>query len=586
LRARLLLGLPLVPVLLVSTLAVVFCQQQTHRHFTDYHVLPNNGVLMPRVGAPAILTSGSRFEAYFNPGPRAEKEWGVRLRSPFGEYEAKVIDVVLSELQHVWKLSAEVPREVKRDLYDLVVYSRQEPALSLVERNSVFIVGESFPEVLRVGVITDLHYGVGAYYATTMKILHRTLDTLSALDLDLIIGTGDIVDATSEEPPFSSIAVELSRLRIPILLAVGNNDYYAVEKGVYHWEKHLGPQYYSVRFGMYYFLILNSRNGSVDEEQLFWAEKDLSVQPKESFKVLVLHHPYWQESHPSLSVRVPNLIKAHEIRLVLMGHIHRDEAKLEPTLSLVSVALSEINAGYRLLNLTRLGVEYTEKGRPYNMVDVDYLQRNDHTSEGFAASLRNSLSTAQLLRLTFLLRSPIAESIPKVDGGELSKLMTAREPGGRASAEVRLTLPPQSERLVKVFFKEDTAPPQVSISLNVDGTTVSIVPSVLDVGFGIARLTISYSDDNSTWKVVPLRVVDRIERYFFTATKAMMYVKLEAVDAAGLKTTKWASVRVPDLQPKQPELAPSPLQLAAPIVVTLVLLALMGLLIRRRKLSR
>jgi len=526
------------------------------------------------------------LEVYFGPGLQTGKEWGATLRSPFGDHEAKVVSVIASEHQSIWKLSAEVPKEAKRDLYDLVVYSREDPAVSFVERNSVFIVGESFPEVLRVGVITDLHYGVGAYYATTTKILRRTLDALNALDLDLIIGSGDIADATADELPFSSLAKEFSRLRVPILLAVGNNDHYAVEKGFYHWEKHLAPEYYSIRFGRYYFLILNSRNGSIDEEQFAWAEKELSIQPKELFKVLVLHHPYWQESHASLSVRVPNLIKAHEIKLVLMGHIHRDEVKLEPTLSLVSVALSEKDAGYRLLNLTRLGVEYTEKSRPYNMVDVDYLQQNDHTSEGFAASLSNSLSTAQLLRLTFLLRSPIAESIPKVDGGELSRLITAREPGGRASAEVRLALPPQSERLVRVYFKGDTTPPQASISLNVEGTTVSIVTSVSDVGFGIARLTVSYSDDNSTWKTVPLKIVDRIERYLFTATKATMYVKLEAVDAAGLKTTKWASVQVPDLQPKQPEVAAPPLQLAAPIVVVVVLLALLALLIRRRKMSR
>jgi len=526
------------------------------------------------------------LEVYFRPGLQAGKEWGATLRSPFGDHEAKVVSVIAAEHQSIWKLSAEVPKEAKRDLYDLVVYSREDPAVSFVERNSVFIVGELFPEVLRVGVITDLHYGVGAYYGTTTKILRRTLDALSALDLDLIIGSGDIVDATADEFPFSSAAKEFSRLRVPILLAVGNNDHYAVEKGFYHWEKHLAPEYYSIRIGRYYFLILNSRNGSIDEEQLAWAEKELSMQPKESFRVLVLHHPYWQESHPSLSVRVPNLIKAHEIKLVLMGHIHRDEVKLEPTLSLVSVALSEKNAGYRLLNLTQLGVEYTEKSRPYNMIDVDYLQQNDHTSEGFAVSLSNSLDTAQQLRLTFLLRSPIAGSVPKVDGGELSRLTTAKEPGQKASAEVKLALPPQSERLVKVYFKEDTTPPQVSISLNVDGMTVSVVPSASDAGLGIARLTVSYSDDNSTWKGVPLRIVDRFERYLFTATKAIMYVKLEAIDAAGLKTTKWASVQVPDLQPKQPQVAPSPVQLAAPIVVTLVLLALMGLLIKRRKLSR
>ncbi len=579
------LALVTMSLLLASLVTVAFCEQQAHSNFANYHTAPGNGILMPRIGCPAILTSGSSLEVYFDPGSRGGKDWGLRLRSPFMDHEAKVVGVVASGPQSVWKLSAEVPKEARRDLYDLVIYSRQQTAVSFVERNSVFIVGESFPEMLRVGVITDLHYGVGTYYAHTTKVLRRTLDVLSALDLDLVVGSGDIVDATADELSFSSVASEFFRLRVPILLAIGNNDQYAIDKGFRHWEKHLAPEYYSVKFGEYYFLVLNSGNGSIDENQLLWAEKDLSVQPKESFKVLVLHHPYWNEPHPSLSSKLPNLIKTHGIELVLMGHTHRDEVRQDSALNILSVALSDEGAGYRLLNLTRKRVEYDQKSQAYDSLLVNYLQPNDYTSAGFAAQLSNKLATDSRLRLTFFLKSQLAGATPKVDGAELSRVTVAKEPQGKASAEVRLNLPPKTEKVVKVYLEGDKTPPSVSCSYRVEGTAVFVSPSASDVGFGVAKVTVYYSDDNLTWTIIPAKIIQRAEQHQFTATKAAMFLKIEVEDAAGLMTTKYVTVQVPDLQAKKTENIPSMVELTIP--VALVAAFVLGvILLRRRKTPR
>jgi len=578
LRAR----LPLVAtsLLLALLVTVAFCEQQAHSNFANYHAAPSNGILMPRIGCPAILTSGSSLEVYFDPGSRGGKDWGLRLRSPFMDHEAKVVSVVAFESQSIWKLSAEVPKEAKRDLYDLVIYSRQETAVSFVERNSVFVVGESFPDTLRVGVITDLHYGVGTYYAYTTKVLRRTLDALSALDLDLVVGTGDIVDATADELPFSSVASEFYRLRVPILLALGNNDQYAIDKGFRYWEKHLAPEYYSVKFGAWYFLVLNSGNGLIDENQLLWAEKDLSAQPKELFKVLVLHHPYWNEPHPSLSSKLPNLIKANGIGLVLMGHTHRDEVRQDLTLNIVSVALSDEGAGYRLLNLTRTRVEYDQRSWAYDSLLVNYLQPNDYTSTGFAAHVSSRLATDSRLRLTFFLRSQLAGVTPKVDGAEVSRVTVAKELQGRASVEVSLKLMPKTEKIVKVYFEEDKTPPLASCSYRVEGATVFVSPSASDVGFGVVKVTVFYSDDNSTWTIVPVRIIERTEQYGFTATKATIFLKVEAEDGAGLKATKYLAVQVPDLQPMKTEAPPPTVELA--VIVALIGAVILGVILFRR----
>lgn len=577
-RAR----LPLVAtsLLLAWLVTVAFCEQQAHSNFANYHAAPSNGILMPRIGRPAILTSGSSLEVYFDPGSRGGKDWGLRLRSPFMDHEAKVVSVVAFESQSIWKLSAEVPKEAKRDLYDLVIYSRQETAVSFVERNSVFVVGESFPDTLRVGVITDLHYGVGTYYAYTTKVLRRTLDALSALDLDLVVGTGDIVDATADELPFSSVASEFYRLRVPILLALGNNDQYAIDKGFRYWEKHLAPEYYSVKFGAWYFLVLNSGNGLIDENQLLWAEKDLSAQPKELFKVLVLHHPYWNEPHPSLSSKLPNLIKANGIGLVLMGHTHRDEVRQDLTLNIVSVALSDEGAGYRLLNLTRTRVEYDQRSWAYDSLLVNYLQPNDYTSTGFAAHVSSRLATDSRLRLTFFLRSQLAGVTPKVDGAEVSRVTVAKELQGRASVEVSLKLMPKTEKIVKVYFEEDKTPPLASCSYRVEGATVFVSPSASDVGFGVVKVTVFYSDDNSTWTIVPVRIIERTEQYRFTATKATIFLKVEAEDGAGLKATKYLAVQVPDLQPMKTEAPPPTVELA--VIVALIGAVILGVILFRR----
>jgi len=579
--------LPLIAtsLLVASLVTSAFCEQQTHGNFANYHTAPVNGILMPRIGCPAILTSGSSLEVYFNPGSQGGKDWGLRLRSPFMDHEAKVVNAVPSEFQSIWKLSAEVPKEVRRDLYDLVIYSRQEAAVSFVEQNSVFVVGESFPETLRVGVITDLHYGVGTYYAYTTKVLRRTLDALSALDLDLVVGTGDIVDATADELPFSSVANEFARLRVPILLAPGNNDQYAIDKGFRHWEKHLAPEYYSVKLGAWYFLVLNSGNGLIDENQLLWAEKDLSAQSKELFKVLVLHHPYWNEGHPSLSSKLPNLIKANGIGLVLMGHTHRDEIRQDMTLNVVTVALSDEGAGYRLLNLTRTRAEYDQRSRAYDSLVVEYLQPNDYASAGFAARVSSGLATDSRMRLMFFLRSQLAGASPKVEGAEVLRVMVAKEPQGRASVEVGLKLAPKTEKIVKVYFEEDKTRPSVSCSYRVEGTTVFLSPSASDIGFGVAKVTVYYSDDNSTWTIVPVKVIQRIEQYGFTATKATIFLKIEAEDGAGLKATKYLTAQVPDLQPKKTEAPSSMVELTVPVALIAALI-LGVILLRLRKKPR
>ncbi len=507
---------------------------------------------MPRLGAPAILRAGERLEVYFSPEHQPRDDWRVRLVSPFSMLEANVVNTA-SESRSVWRLTVDIPRETARDLYDLVLYHDAAPTQLLVEPNSVFVVGETFPKSLRLAVISDLHYGVGPYYAQTTKVLRRTLSSLSSIGLDLIVCCGDVVDATGEEASFLNVAREFTSLRIPILLAGGNNDHYAVERGFHHWEKHLAPSYFSLAAGKHFFLALNSRGGSIDDEQLAWAERQLSAQPKDYVKVIVLHHPYYSEPHQSLSKRIPDMIKAHEISLVLSGHTHRDSVQLAPTLTITTTSLSDSGPGYRLLNLTESRIEYTTSSRPHDTVAVDYLQRNDHTSTGFAATTRNNLEETQHLTLTFLLKSPIAGTTPKVEGGELTRFRAAVQPDQNVSTQVELKLPPRSERIVKTFFQEDLTPPSITASLRVEGRTVVVLASASDIGFGVVRLTVYFSEDNSSWIAVPPKIAERVEQYTFSATKPKMYVKVEAIDAATLKAVKVEAVSIADLAPRKSE---------------------------------
>jgi predicted phosphodiesterase len=405
------------------------------------------------------------------------------------------------------------------------------------------MVGAEYPTAIRLAVITDTHYGTNSpYYDLRTKILRKTLDALNAMGLDFIIGAGDMTDATVDEQVFSAFKAEMVRLRVPILMAPGNNDYQSVPRGQYLWEKYLAPNSASLDFGSYHFVMLDSQVGSIADEQLQWARDDLGSVSAGNFKVMVFHHPYWTEVHPSLNVEIPKIVTNYNVGLTLHGHLHYDYVVTRPTLGIGTTSLSTSDQfiGYRLLNLTSAGVQYTPQSVPYDKLNVAYLQFNDFSSTGEAILIKNGLGSAMDLTLTLLLRNSATPSEkPTVEGGSILRSTFSKSPGGREVVQVQTSVESGQQQLVKVYYEKDATPPSVTLGTQVAGSKVQLNPVAFDKGLGVLSLQVFYSEDNKTWVEVTPKVVDQVEQWAFTTSAPRIYLRAEAVDAVGLKAVKY-----------------------------------------------
>lgn len=579
----------LIIILLVPLLSTQSFQVAQHKPFGNYHVDPESKILYPRLGAPVVTKTGASFSAFLKSDLKEGTVWAATIQSLFDRYDLTVDKAELDSTTSEWSLKLIIPSSVSRGLYNLTVRPSASSSVTYSEPNSVFVVGSEYPNTIRLAVITDTHYGITSpYYDLRTNILRKTVDALNAIGPDFIIGAGDMTDATVDPQVFLAFRAEMVRLRVPILMAPGNNDYESVLRGQYLWEEYLAPNSANLDFGSYHFVMLDSQVGSITDEQLQWARDDLGSVPAGNFKVMVFHHPYWIEAHPSLNVEIPKIIANYNVGLTLHGHWHYDYVMTSPALSIVTTSLSYSDQflGYRLLNLTSAGVQYIPQSLPYTKLNVTYLQRNDFSSTGQAVLIENGLSNAMNLTLTFLLRNsatPLEK--PTVEGGSILRSTSSKSAGGREIVQVLTSVGAGQQQLVKAYYEKDTTPPSIVLGTQVSGSTVHLNPTASDMGLGVRSLHVFYSDDNKTWVEVFPKVVDQVEQWAFTTSATRIYLKAEAVDAAGLKTVKYMVLELISITTsttQTTQAAPPNFTIYLGISVAIVVIALAVALMRRK----
>lgn len=97
---------------------------------------------------------------------------------------------------------------------------------------------------------------------------------------------------------------------------------------------------------------------------------------------------------------------------------------------------------------------------------------------------------------------------------------------------------------MKAYFEKDTSAPAVTIGTSMEGSKIVVTPAASDVGLGVLSLQVFYSEDNKTWTEILPEIVNRVEQWTITSSAAKVYIKAEAEDAAGLRTTTYAVVEI------------------------------------------
>lgn len=575
--------------------------EEPFRPFRPYESIPLNLLMYPRIGAPAIVSDGS-FTAWVKHDPGrysqdpGEMAWNVRLSSifePEGPFELGVLSRLYDTEIESWELGVEVPSSVPRGLYNLTIFA---DGIEETEPNAVYVARSDPVDNLRVAVFTDQHFGIRDFYKPRVEITNSIINTLNALRPDLIVTAGDNLDGTNDEAAWLAYYKMMMQYQVPILITPGNNDHYTYDNGFFFFEKYLAPHYKSIDYGPYHFVSMDTDTGKIDwplndpylgGDQLDWVEDDLSGHADSLTRTLVLHHPYWPGEEIAGGERIPEIIEAGGVDLVLIGHRHIDRVLLPPevpALTMITTSAggtSEQHEGFRLLTFEGSEILYEEFSVDWQKLSVRYMQDNDGSSYGMAVRVVNAEPTSYDLTLTALLDS--SQGSLTMENADLVREFRVSD--ALSVVEARLSAQPGSETMVKMFYLEDTDPPSMTITSEVKDTEVELFFETADLGLGVLESKLSYSEDNSTWVEVEPTEVGGLPHYRFEGTSRTMYYRGEVTDIADLKTQVFGTVEIPSIEPPPEEAPPLPLEIIFGAAGVVVVLLLVLIFVRRRSRS-
>jgi 3',5'-cyclic-AMP phosphodiesterase len=193
----------------------------------------------------------------------------------------------------------------------------------------------------------------------------QAMDTINKLNPDFVITGGDLIaDALGQkysraDSLYNLYATMIRHLKMPVYNSMGNHEVFGLydrsvsdesspDYGEKMFEHRFGQSYYSFEHKGWKFMIINSvedthkhsYTGWIDSTQINWIKSELSHTAPETPIVLSTHIPfisaYEQRFYGSTiandsslvvanSKEVLDLFKAHNLKMVLQGHLHEVE---------------------------------------------------------------------------------------------------------------------------------------------------------------------------------------------------------------------------------------------------------------------
>lgn len=206
------------------------------------------------------------------------------------------------------------------------------------------------------------------------------------LDIDVL---GDDV-ATANEL-FQKFKDVTSKSDIPFYLTIGNHDrFWGVSKNdpLYNeglFEKYLGETYYSFDHKGWHFIILNTSNSVVDNEQKKWLETDLQSIDSKTPIIVSVHVPFLSVYYPTLKGKytdtdtfsnfkeIWNMFEEKNLKLVLQGHMHLyEEIKVKNVHFITAGAVSASWWGGSYHGTEEGFLKVNVNGNDFNWEYIDY----------------------------------------------------------------------------------------------------------------------------------------------------------------------------------------------------------------------
>jgi 3',5'-cyclic AMP phosphodiesterase CpdA len=552
---------------------------------------------LPTLPEPVINGGTLRVEISAN----MPSDISALLVSPYDEIPLTLTEGP-TEMGAQWILTFTIP-DIKPGLYDLhITFNGKD----YVQPHSVWAM-DDWPESLSITQISDVHQPYGG--ANFSQFIYEQ----NLLNPDMILATGDIVEAETIKTAWENLQGTLEYNQVPIYLLAGNHD--QISKANLY-KQYGGKTNYSLTIGDFFIVGLNSHGGGyVTLEEIAWAEKVLALNP-DKVKIIAFHHPLfsgeyvddggtltggevhgtWQNIEALESImyftwsqnmnnarEILKVIEENDVRLIMAGHIHRDliyllnnEHYFITTTTLGGGGFQY--RGYRNIIINSDGTvtldEYGEanKYNPPNSIPLEnikylYKQANDGSNSAVSAIIENELDmTIDDARLEFIVDSSIdVSSYSFSSDPEKYEVVTSTD-GHHFIAYY--DIPPKSVFTTTLSTASDTIEPEIELHLpdNYDeSTSVFGSITVSDGGWGVETVTASYSTDETTWVTIPLNLEPMItstiwitsysEEYheFTLSGEGEITVKVEATDLAGNSATQQKTI-----SPTEPEPGPDP----------------------------
>jgi Icc-related predicted phosphoesterase len=164
---------------------------------------------------------------------------------------------------------------------------------------------------------------------------------------DFILTGGDNVDidvlgkdAQTANELYTRYAQMIAKAGIEYHAAIGNHDrFWGCEKNdrLYNdglFEKYINESYYSFNHKGWHFIVLNTSNSVVDEQQKQWLANDLKNTDSDTPVIVVVHVPFLSVYYPALNGKytsadtfsnfkeIWDMFDGKNLKLVLQGHMH------------------------------------------------------------------------------------------------------------------------------------------------------------------------------------------------------------------------------------------------------------------------
>jgi 3',5'-cyclic-AMP phosphodiesterase len=208
---------------------------------------------------------------------------------------------------------------------------------------------------LKIGFVTDLHFGPLAYHAGKLrKLTHHAADlTLGVvramnevLRPDLLVNLGDDIEDASREADlagYEACQAILRRANAELVNVAGNHDTIHLTRDDLSrvWRRE-GPLYYSLDRGGFHLVVLHTHERKdidvrIPKAQLEWLREDLARTALPT--VVLMHHSaseqdlsdsFWFSGLAHLALVVERrdlrtiLEESKKVRVVFNGHVHRN----------------------------------------------------------------------------------------------------------------------------------------------------------------------------------------------------------------------------------------------------------------------